>query len=55
MMTTTDSADASDDPPEEAPTADDELPFAVRVMILLIVLAVLGVVLVDVLHFAGAF
>jgi hypothetical protein len=54
-MTTTDSADAGDDPPEEAPTADDELPFAVKVMILLIVLAVLGVVLVDVLHFAGAF
>lgn len=53
-MTTTDSADAGDEPPEEASTGDDELPFAVKMMILLIVLAVLGVVLVDVLHFAGA-
>jgi hypothetical protein len=34
---------------------DDSLPFAVRVMIVLIVLSILGVVVVDILHFAGAF
>lgn len=33
---------------------DDSLPFAIRVMILLIVLAVLGVIVVDILHIAGA-
>jgi len=34
---------------------DEGLPFGVKVMMVLILLAILGVVLVDVIHFLGAF
>jgi hypothetical protein len=50
-MTTTDETNGES---RETAGADDEsLPAAVKVMIVLILLAILGVVVVDILHFAG--
>lgn len=59
-MTTTDESNAGEparntDSPETAGRDDESLPFAVKVMMLLIALAILGVVVVDILHFAGVF
>jgi hypothetical protein len=55
-MTATDTSEATEEAPMSDSGEDDEgLPVAVKVMMVLIVLAILGVVLVDVLHFLGAF
>jgi hypothetical protein len=56
MMTATDTTEGTDEQPMGDSTEDDDgLPFGVKVMMLLILLAILGVVLVDLLHFLGAF
>ncbi|WP_276258620.1 hypothetical protein [Haloglomus litoreum] len=55
-MTATDTSEGTEDASmSDSADDDEELPFAVKVMMVLIVLAILGVVLVDVLHFLGAF
>lgn len=55
-MTATDTNEASEEAHMSDSADEDEgLPFGVKVMMVLIVLAILGVVLVDVLHFLGAF
>jgi hypothetical protein len=41
--------------PGSSARTDDGIPFAVKVMMVLIALVLLGVVVVDVLHFLGAF
>jgi hypothetical protein len=55
-MTATDTTEGTEEASmSDAPDEDEGLPFGVKIMMLLILLAILGVVLIDVLHFVGAF
>ncbi|MFB6205832.1 MAG: hypothetical protein ABEJ05_04815 [Haloglomus sp.] len=54
-MTTTDTNEAADETHVSDADDDEELPSAVRIMILLIAIVVLGIIVLDVLHFLGAF